>query len=250
MEPFIDTIVVCTFTALIILSTGVWNRAPDVAFDTLPDAIQSEAGWRYPDTNLAAGEWRDQEPVLMVVEAGLNPDTSQNVHRITGAVSATDTGFIVSWQPLETDVEPSIVGGGFYKDYVGATLTAKAFDSVAPGLGKWLITVASWLFAISTIIAWGYYGEQGAVYMWGRQKRVALPVNLLLPDIHRHAGSHKNQRRPGQHDGDRAGHYHLCQSAHLLDIRLPGHACIQGLHPTPERRAHGGRITHHRALTT
>ena len=33
MEPFIDTIVVCTFTALIILSTGVWNRAPDVTFD-------------------------------------------------------------------------------------------------------------------------------------------------------------------------------------------------------------------------
>ncbi|MDH5622001.1 MAG: amino acid carrier protein, partial [Gammaproteobacteria bacterium] len=26
LEPFIDTIVVCTFTALIILSTGIWNR--------------------------------------------------------------------------------------------------------------------------------------------------------------------------------------------------------------------------------
>ena len=29
----------------------------------------------------------------------------------------------------------------------GATLTAKAFDSVTPGLGKWLVTLAAWLFA-------------------------------------------------------------------------------------------------------
>lgn len=177
MEPFIDTIVVCTFTALIILSTGIWNRAPDVAFDNIPEAVQSEAGWLYPDTSLGAGEWRDQEPVLMVVQAGENADTGQNVHRVTGAIVATNTGFKASWQPLETNVEPEIVGGGFYKDYVGATLTAKAFDSVAPGLGKWLITVASWLFAISTIIAWGYYGEQGAVYMWGSKS--AMPYRLI-----------------------------------------------------------------------
>ena len=70
-----------------------------------------------------------------------------------------------------------MVDGGFYQDHVGATLTAKAFDSVRPGLGKWLITIASWLFAISTIIAWGYYGEQGAVYMWGSKS--ALPYRLI-----------------------------------------------------------------------
>ena len=69
------------------------------------------------------------------------------------------------------------MGGGFYQDHVGATLTAKAFDSVTPGLGKWLITVASWLFAISTIIAWGYYGEQGAVYMMGPKS--AMPYRLI-----------------------------------------------------------------------
>ena len=35
LEPFIDTLVVCTFTALIILSTGIWNRAPDVPLDEM-----------------------------------------------------------------------------------------------------------------------------------------------------------------------------------------------------------------------
>ena len=177
MEPFIDTIVVCTFTALIILSTGVWNRAPDVMFDVQPGAVETDAGWAYADTPLSSDAWQDEEPVLMIVEAGQNSSTGQNVHRVTGNVAATDNGYVAIWQPLSTDTRPDIVGGGLYKDYVGATLTAKAFDSVAPGLGKWLITIASWLFAISTIIAWGYYGEQGAVYMWGSKS--AMPYRLI-----------------------------------------------------------------------
>ena len=177
MEPFIDTIVVCTFTALIILSTGVWNRAPDVAFDSPPQAVQTATGWAYPDTPLAAGEWQDQEPLLMIVAAGDNAATGQNLHRLTGIVSTDGNKFSATWQPFAGSVEPQVVNGGFYQDHVGATLTAKAFDSVTPGLGKWLITIASWLFAISTIIAWGYYGEQGAVYMWGNKS--AMPYRLI-----------------------------------------------------------------------
>ena len=61
MEPFIDTIVVCTFTALIILSTGIWNRAPDIAFESVPQAVQSEDGWSFPDTPLGPGDWKDQQ---------------------------------------------------------------------------------------------------------------------------------------------------------------------------------------------
>ena len=177
MEPFIDTIVVCTFTALIILSTGIWNRAPDVQFDPLPQPVQVDGGWTYPDTVLGPGEWQDQEAVLIMVEAGENESTSQNVHRLSGIVVQSGDGYVAQWQTLQGATRPTIVGGGFYQDHVGATLTAKAFDSVTPGLGKWLITVASWLFAISTIIAWGYYGEQGAVYMMG--DRAAMPFRLV-----------------------------------------------------------------------
>ena len=177
MEPFIDTIVVCTFTALIILSTGVWNRGPDIAFESPPEPVRTDTGWTLPDTPLGDGDWQDQEAVLVVVQAGENIATGQNVHRIGGIVNQTASGFVARWQTLEGDTRPEVVGGGFYQDHVGATLTAKAFDSVTPGLGKWLITIASWLFAISTIIAWGYYGEQGAVYMMGDKS--AMPFRLI-----------------------------------------------------------------------
>ncbi|NIV18320.1 MAG: hypothetical protein GWN47_07865, partial [Woeseiaceae bacterium] len=86
----------------------------------------------------------------MIVEAGENPATGQNFHRLSGTVTLSENEFVASWQEFPGAIRPRIVGGGFYQDLVGATLTAKAFDSVKPGLGKWLITLASWLFAIST----------------------------------------------------------------------------------------------------
>ncbi len=177
LEPFIDTIVVCTFTALIILSTGIWNRAPDIMFDEIPVPTRTATGWSYPDLPLPPGAWQAGQALLMIVEAGENRATGQNSHRLSGSVTVRDRGFVAAWQEFPGDVMPRVSGAGFYEDHVGATLTAKAFDSVTPGLGKWLITVASWLFAISTIIAWGYYGEQGIVYMFG--DRATLPFRIV-----------------------------------------------------------------------
>jgi AGCS family alanine or glycine:cation symporter len=177
LEPFIDTIVVCTFTALIILATGVWNRGPDVMFNDVPDVTRAESAWQFEKTAAPDGEWQDGEIVTLIVEAGENPATGQLIHRIDGVVSTEAAGFVINWNTLDSPVRPEVVAGGLYKTYVGATLTAKALDSVTPGLGKWLITVASWLFGISTIIAWAYYGEQGTIYLAG-QKGV-LPFKLI-----------------------------------------------------------------------
>lgn len=44
LEVFIDTIVVCTFSALIILSTGVWTESGDVSASFAFMAFQSELG--------------------------------------------------------------------------------------------------------------------------------------------------------------------------------------------------------------
>ena len=177
LEPFIDTIVVCTFTALIILATGIWNRGPDVMFTSMPEATQTESGWQFETAAAPYGEWQDGEVVTLVVSAGENAATGQVFHRIDGVVNARESEFLINWDVLDDPVKPEIVAGGLYKTYVGATLTAKALDSVTPGLGKWLITVASWLFGISTIIAWAYYGEQGIFYLAG--EKGVLPFKLI-----------------------------------------------------------------------
>ena len=66
---------------------------------------------------------------------------------------------------------------GIYLSYAGATLTAKAFDTVVPGLGKWLVTLAVWLFAISTMIAYSYYGEQAMIFLAGEK---SVPIYKII----------------------------------------------------------------------
>jgi AGCS family alanine or glycine:cation symporter len=177
MEPFIDTIVVCTFTALIILATGIWNRDADVPFAASPVVSQLDSGWSFSDTPLAGDDWREDEAVSIVVAAGENTTTGHNFHKVSGFARLQDGERRIVWNEFGGEQRPRVVGNGIYREYVGATLTAKAFDSVQPGLGKWLITVASWAFALSTIIAWGYYGEQGVVYIAG--DRAVLPFRLV-----------------------------------------------------------------------
>jgi AGCS family alanine or glycine:cation symporter len=143
----------------------------------MPQIQQSQNGWSFSDTHVQGDEWRDAEPVLLIVDADANAATGQSRHRISGSVNAVDEGFVITWQAYPGTSRPKFTSDGFYKDHVGATLTAKAFDTVTPGLGKWLITISSWLFAISTIIAWGYYGEQGVIYIFGGKG--VLPFNIV-----------------------------------------------------------------------
>ncbi len=178
LEPFIDTIVVCTFTALVILSTGVWNRGADVAYDRAPTMVPVELGvWSVEDTIAPDGDWRDNQSVFMILSAEVNDNTGNSLHKLDGTVIATGDSFTISWGNIESQARPRIDDLGIYATYAGATLTAKAFDSVTDGLGKWLVTLAAWLFALSTIISWSYYGEQGIVYLIG--DRAVLPYKFI-----------------------------------------------------------------------
>lgn len=176
LEPFIDTIIVCTFTALIILSTGIWNRSPDMMFQINPEANKTEFGWSFSETKLETIDWQDGEAVVMLIEGDVNPKTNQNFHKIDGKISKNKNVYSVIWNNYLGKNEPKTINNGFYREYVGATLTAKAFDTVKPGLGKWLITIAAWLFGISTIIAWGYYGEESAIYIAGRDNIISFRI--------------------------------------------------------------------------
>jgi AGCS family alanine or glycine:cation symporter len=180
LEPFIDTIVVCTFTALIILSTGVWNRGPDVAFEQPPRITGTADGWQFDRTTVPGNDWHEGDKALLIIEAGENPATGLNRHRLQGSVVTSGDGFAIEWNSFTGDVEPVIVGDGLYRSYVGATLTAKAFDSVTPGLGKWLISLAAWMFAVSTMISWSYYGEQGMVFLAGERSVLGYKIVYCL----------------------------------------------------------------------
>ena len=182
LEPFIDTLIVCTFTALVILASGVWNRAGDARFEVAPEIVSLGAGeWTLessPAPMLERGDWTDGESVYMILLAHPNPKAGNDRHKVFGRVSAASKrGAVIEWSPFSSSVEPRLESNDLFVDYQGATLTARAFDAAQDGLGKWLVTLAAWLFAVSTMISWSYYGEQGMIYLAG--ERSVLPYKMI-----------------------------------------------------------------------
>jgi AGCS family alanine or glycine:cation symporter len=186
LEPFVDTVVVCTFTALIILSTGVWNRAAEASYDQEPSVLPLSASTWTVETQSAPARtdgapWEPGTPVYLIYEGDENRASANAKHRLYGEVIANEVApgqREIRWAEFDSGVRPRIEDLGIYGHYAGATLTARAFDTVSDGLGKWLVTLAAWLFAVSTMISWAYYGEQGMVFLAG--ERSVMPYKFVF----------------------------------------------------------------------
>ena len=198
LEPFIDTLCVCTLTGLVILLSGAWNRAPtlaiDSAFDIVPvvangGRVVTQAGleeWQIQPVRVsvadaveAQSQMREGAVVFAVVEAQDNAETGGRRHRVFGQLTGSDeVGWTAQFGNFDAPpgAVPRLAIEGVYLDLKGATLTAKAFDRVIPGLGIWIVPMTAWLFAFSTIISWSYYGEQGVIYLFGPRVVMAYRV--------------------------------------------------------------------------
>ena len=60
---------------------------------------------------------------------------------------------------------------------MGAALTAHAFSGALGEAGAWVVGGGLTLFAYSTIIAWSYYGDRSAYYLFG--ERAVLPYRVI-----------------------------------------------------------------------
>ena len=195
LEPFIDTIVVCTVTSLVILSSGAWNRGAEATYTGAQAASIIEAGtsgeWtidkttipeRKADSRRVEGDWQTTATfqVFMLADTGESlKETGQSVTKIYGTVTYEPgpERHVVNWDNIASEQRPELMGQGVYVEYAGASLTSHAFNRVYPGLGKYLIVIASWLFAISTMISWSYYGEQGIVFLFG--DKAVMPYKFV-----------------------------------------------------------------------
>jgi AGCS family alanine or glycine:cation symporter len=65
-----------------------------------------------------------------------------------------------------------------HDDLVGAALTAHAFQSSLGVAGASVVGIGLSLFAFSTIIAWSYYGDRSARFLFG--ERAVQPYRLLF----------------------------------------------------------------------
>ena len=193
LEPFIDTIVICSFTGLVIILTGTYlERFPteitlgggDITY-TAQTAESRYEGVRAPDeiviiegAHMQAGVG---DPLVSWHEAPVNRlyvDEAQT-QLFTGTVFP-QLGTAVNASGLDTL-------SSLYGDAVenAAPLTAAAFREGLAPLGDWghlIVVFGVLLFGISTAISWSYYGDRCAHYLFGQ--RALLPYKMLFLAAH------------------------------------------------------------------
>jgi AGCS family alanine or glycine:cation symporter len=191
LEPFIDTLVVCTVTALVILSSNVWTEKFDTNFSktdmivlngSYSDKLNEDNSFMYPDQ------------INELTKYVQNIDSS--VEEFNGILNIEDGRILnnnitvihlrsIAEDIVVRDANKNLFNGsinidnGKAKDAVtfegkslvsSAELTAKAFSNGILGdYGGKLVAIALLLFAFSTAITWCYYGDRSTAYIFGEK---------------------------------------------------------------------------------
>ncbi|WP_417689025.1 alanine/glycine:cation symporter family protein [Pseudidiomarina sp.] len=193
LEPFIDTIIVCTLTGLVILSSGVWNQKHENTFSRT-------------DLEIVAGNYNDSVDADRTALYHYLNDTDENtIEKFTGTIQVQDGAavsngytllharsvaenvrFIVAGEDPYTGTLRIDNGRLMKEDIVivgeslvhSAALTSIAFSNGFLGsAGEYIVPISLMLFAFSTAIAWSYYGDRAVVYLFG-QKGV-MPYRII-----------------------------------------------------------------------
>ena len=180
LEPFIDTLVICTLTGLVILSSGVWTEKFETDFAPF-------------DTEFLAGDYSeaDADDVQALFahlsggEAAARHAGSINVVDGVAALAgitvlhnrsiAEDVRFLMDGEPFTGLAK--IESGRLATEGIdlrgrsllhSVPLTAEAFKrSFFGDYGQYAVTLGLVLFAFSTAIAWSYYGDRAVTYLFG-----------------------------------------------------------------------------------
>ena len=190
LEPFIDTIVVCSVTALVILSSGVWTEKFDTTFSktdmvilegTYSDEENTDGTYIYPDhmanlTNYVQSldsDVNEFSGILDVKDGKLVASQVTILHSrsIAENIIIKDGNDLYSGKlnVSKGKINEAVIVEG--KSLVSsAELTAKAFSQGTFGdYGGKLVAISLLLFAFSTAITWCYYGDRSTAYIFGEK---------------------------------------------------------------------------------
>jgi len=183
LEPFIDTIVICTLTGLVILSSGVWNQKFENKFEA--SAMVFVSGQYLETSKEDTIELRDYyygenskieyTGSIEVQNGEISSDDitllhNRSIAENTKIYSSNNNSLYTG--PLDIKDGKIINIGDFNLRgdslLLGADLTGKAFTkSVFGDFGQYIVAIGLLLFAFSTVIAWSYYGDRATAHLFG-----------------------------------------------------------------------------------
>ncbi|TQV76988.1 sodium:alanine symporter family protein [Aliikangiella marina] len=192
LEPFIDTIIICTITGLVILSSGVWSEKHQ---NTIDRADMTYVQGTYVDSNE-----EDVKNLFLHLngEDGSNVEIFEGEIPVQNGVAVANNFTLIAARSIAEDVTYSVEGEPFTgtleisagkiqnegvivdgKSLIHSIkLTSEAFKRGFFGdWGQYIVTIGLLLFAFSTAIAWSYYGDRAMIYLLG--EGAVLPYRVV-----------------------------------------------------------------------
>lgn len=185
LEPFLDTILICFLTGMVLLSSGAWNEKFDNCF-------------QQTDVLVLAGSYNEADPAhkaqvsqhimgftslplftgrLEVVEGSISTNEVTLLHArsfadgiqvytgnelFTGSLPVTNGRFELA---ALTDSRVYLTGQSLLHS---APLSTEAFKKGVLGdWGQFIVPICLLLFAFTTAVAWAYYGDRAVTFLWG-----------------------------------------------------------------------------------
>ncbi|MEX2963557.1 alanine/glycine:cation symporter family protein [Microbulbifer sp. TYP-18] len=192
LEPFIDTIIICTLTGLVILSSGVWTEKHMNRFE--------RADLLVVDGTYSDAKAEDVQTLFSYLSGGDSEVKPFNGHLVVadGRALNEEEFTVINARSVAEDVEYrvgedafsgvlTVVDGEFVNPDIeiwgnslvhSVALTNIAFKRGFLGdYGSLIVTLGILLFAFSTAIAWSYYGDRSMIYLFG--PRAVMPYRLV-----------------------------------------------------------------------
>ena len=192
LEPFIDTIIICTITGLVLLSSGVWNEKHENTF--------AQADLIFLDKVYTEDKEEDVKDLFNYLNGNSGISMyNGNIDVIDGRHSneisilharslAEDILFYTNDEEVFNGIL-NVVDGKLQNDLIvkgkslvhSAPLTAIAFDRGFFGnYGNYIVSVGLLLFAFSTAISWSYYGDRAMTFLFGAGSVVYYRVIYVI----------------------------------------------------------------------
>lgn len=185
LEPFIDTIIICTITGLVLITTGVWSEkhptelalnSGDITYVTridgrhgtgdAPGEIMIIDGVPEYAAGAAQFSWHDVEVDRFFIDVEQSRPFNGRIIPAEGKAIADDG----------TEY-PSLYGDAVE---TSAPLTSLAFAKRLGVFGEYIVLLCVGLFAVSTAISWSYYGDRCAGYLFGNTAIIPYKAVFIL----------------------------------------------------------------------
>ena len=176
LEPFIDTLIICTLTGLVILSSGVWTDKFTNNFEKTSMFFVEGALDENQDAEEILNFLSGNDSNVKSFSGNLNVESGKIINNVTvinNRSIADDVMIMKNNLPYtglievsdKIGIEYDVVGKSLVKS---AVLTSKAFNKGFFGnYGEFIVSIGLLLFAFSTVITWAYYGDRCTAYLFG-----------------------------------------------------------------------------------